>query len=56
MACITAIPRWPGTGYPASPRRVQVGPAPNYLLWEEVPTNLIIEVTSRKTRRGGQGK
>ncbi len=29
---------------------------PNYLLWEEVPPSLIIEVTSRKTRREDQGK
>lgn len=27
---------------------------PNYLLWEEVPPSLIVEVTSRKTRREDQ--
>jgi Uma2 family endonuclease len=29
---------------------------PNYLLWEEVPPSLVVEVTSRKTRREDQGK
>jgi Uma2 family endonuclease len=28
---------------------------PNYLLWEEKPPSLIVEVTSRKTRRKDQG-
>jgi Uma2 family endonuclease len=28
---------------------------PNYLLWEETPPSLIVEVTSRKTRREDQG-
>lgn len=27
---------------------------PNYLLWEEVPPSLVVEVTSRKTRREDQ--
>ncbi len=29
---------------------------PNYLLWEEKPPSLVIEVTSRTTRREDQGK
>jgi Uma2 family endonuclease len=29
---------------------------PNYLLWEEAPPCLVVEVTSRKTRREDQGK
>ena len=29
---------------------------PNYLLWEETPPSLVVEVTSRKTRRDDQGK
>lgn len=29
---------------------------PNYLLWEETPPSLIVEVTSRKTRREDRGK
>ena len=29
---------------------------PNYLLWEETPPALIVEVTSRKTRREDLGK
>jgi Uma2 family endonuclease len=29
---------------------------PNYLLWEETPPSLVVEVTSRKTRREDQGK
>lgn len=28
---------------------------PNYLLWEETPPSLVVEVTSRKTRREDQG-
>ena len=29
---------------------------PNYLLWEETPPSLVVEVTSRKTRREDEGK
>ena len=29
---------------------------PNYLLWEETVPSLMVEVTSRKTRREDQGK
>jgi Uma2 family endonuclease len=29
---------------------------PNYLLWDETPPSLVVEVTSRKTRREDQGK
>jgi len=29
---------------------------PNYLLWEETPPSLVVEVTSRKTRREDQGE
>ena len=29
---------------------------PNYLLWEETPPSLVVEVTSRKTRREDRGK
>jgi Uma2 family endonuclease len=29
---------------------------PNYLLWEETPPALVVEVTSRKTRREDRGK
>jgi len=29
---------------------------PNYLLWEERPPSLVVEVTSRKTRREDEGK
>ncbi|MEA2602053.1 MAG: hypothetical protein QOF89_3045 [Acidobacteriota bacterium] len=29
---------------------------PNYLLWEEVPPSLVVEITSKKTRRDDQGK
>jgi Uma2 family endonuclease len=29
---------------------------PNYLLWQETPPSLIVEVTSRSTRREDQGK
>lgn len=32
-------------------RGVEKWPRPNYLLWDEVPPSLVIEVTSKSTRR-----
>ncbi len=37
-------------------RGVEKWPRPNYLLWDEVPPSLVIEVTSRSTRREDQKK
>lgn len=37
-------------------RGLEPRPRPNYLLWQEQPPTLVIEVTSRTTRREDQGK
>ncbi len=37
-------------------RGVEKWPRPNYLLWDEVPPSLVVEVTSRSTRREDQKK
>ena len=37
-------------------RGLESRPRPNYLLWQEQPPTLILEVTSRSTRREDQGK
>ena len=37
-------------------RGLEPRPRPNYLLWQERPPTLVIEVTSRTTRREDQGK
>ncbi|HYX22924.1 MAG TPA: Uma2 family endonuclease, partial [Thermoanaerobaculia bacterium] len=35
---------------------VRKWPRPNYLLWQETPPSLIVEVTSEKTRKEDEDK